>query len=195
MDLDTPADLAIVRLHPHCPPHLREVLDDPLLARVPVDRVVEVAARDGARLVLVGRVSPLAWQALSKKTQAWIRAFSEERGMVASERLARGEVRSLLLRMVELLGPEGFFAALAEVADAVIMDSRVLMAAAGHYPDDAERFASDLYMLDAIRDPWLRTFTEAAANAPIPVLLGGHGVVAGGLYALSDIVAERRAAV
>jgi len=195
MDLDTPADLAIVRLHPHCPPHLRAVLDDPLLARVPVDRVVEVAARDGARLALVGRVSPLAWQALSKKTQAWIRAFSEERGMVASERLARGEVRSLLGKMAEMLGPEGFFAALAEVADAVIMDSRVLMAAAGHYPDDADRFASDLYMLDAIRDPWLRAFTEAAAGAPIPVLLGGHGVVAGGLYALSDIVAERRATV
>ncbi len=195
MDLDTPADLAIVRLHPRCPPHLREVLDDPLLARVPVDRVVELAARDGARLALVGRVSPLAWQALSKKTQAWIRAFSEERGMVASERLARGEVRSLLWKMYETLGAEGFFAALAEVADAVIMDSRVLMAAAGHYPDDADRFASDLYMPEAIRDPWLRAFTEAAASAPMPVLLGGHGVVAGGLYALSDIVAERRAAV
>ena len=195
MDLDTPADLAIVRLHPRCPAHLRAVLDEPLLARVPVDRVAEVAAQDGARLALIGRVSPLAWQALSKKTQAWIRAFSEERGMVASERLARGEVRSLLLKMLDMLGPEGFFAALAEVADAVIMDSRVLMAAAGHYPDAAERFASDLYMPDAIRDPWLRAFTEAAANAPIPVLLGGHGVVAGGLYALSEIVAERRAAV
>ncbi len=194
MDLDTPADLAIVRLHPRCPAHLRAALvDDPLLARVPVGRVVEIAAQDGARLALVGRVSPLAWQALSKKTQAWIRAFSEERGMVASERLARGEVRSLLLRMFELLGAEGFFAALAEVADAVIMDSRVLMAAAGHYPDAADRFASDLYMTDAIRDEWLRAFTEAAASAPIPVLLGGHGVVAGGLYALSDMVGERRA--
>ena len=195
MDLDTPADLAIVRLHPRCPAHLRAVLDEPLLAHVPVDRVAEVAAQDGARLALVGRVSPLAWQALSKKTQAWIRVFSEERGMVASERLARGEVRSLLSKMLEMLGPEGFFAALAEIADALIMDSRVLMAAAGHYPDDADRFASDLYLLDAIRDPWLRVFTEAAANAPIPVLLGGHGVVAGGLYALSDIVAQRRAAV
>jgi len=46
--------------------------------------------------------------------------------------------------------------------------------------------------VESIADPWLRDFTTAAANAPIPVLLGGHGVVAGGLYALAEIVTARR---
>jgi hypothetical protein len=192
MDLDTPSDLAIVRQHPLCPPHLLAVLGDPMLDRVPVEQIIDAVARDGSRIALVGRVSPLAWQAISKASQCWIRVFSEERGMVASERLARGEVKSLLLTLYNALGPDGFFSAVAESSDAAIIDSRVWMAAAGHYPSDADRFASDLFLSDVIADDWLRAFTAAAARAPIPVLLGGHGVVAGGLYALTDIVTERR---
>jgi len=192
MDLDTPSDLAIVRQHPLCPPHLLAALDDPVMDRVPVERVTDIIAQDGSRLALVGRVSPLAWQAISKATQSWIRVFSEERGMVASERLARVEVKSLLLTLYNTLGPDGFFSALAETSDVALIDSRVLMAAAGQQPADADRFASDLFLLDKIENDWLRDFTAAAARAAIPVLLGGHGVVAGGLYALTDIISERR---
>lgn len=193
LDLDTPADLAIVRAHPACSPRLRAVLEDPLLDRIPVGAVLDVLARDGSRAALIGRVAPQAWDALSRAAQCWIRVFSEERGMAASERLARGEAHSLVERMIARWGPGVFFEELAQVADAAIIDSRVLMAAAGHYPGAGERFASDLYLLDAIYDPWLREFTAAAQAAPLPVLLGGHGVVAAGLHALAEIVAERRA--
>jgi hypothetical protein len=192
MDLDTPADLAIVRAHPACSLRLRAALQDPPLDRVPIGDVLRVLARDGSRAALIGRVAPQAWDALSRATQCWIRVFSEERGMAASERLARGEVRSLIERMIARWGPGAFFAELAQVADVAIIDSRVLMAAAGHYPGAGERFASDLFLLDAIHDPWLREFTAAARAAPLPVLLGGHGVVAGGLHALAEIVAGRR---
>jgi hypothetical protein len=192
MDLDTPTDLAIVRQHLACPPHLTRALYDPLLDRIPVEPAIDAIAHDASRLTLIGRVSPLAWQALNKAAQSWIRVFSEERGMVASERLARGEVRSLIGRLLALLGPDAFFADLVQVSDAAIIDTRVLMAASGHYPDDADRFASDLFLWDEVRDPWLRDLAAAAASASIPVLLGGHGVVAGGLYALADVVAGRR---
>jgi hypothetical protein len=192
MDLDTPADLAVVRQHPLCPMRLKETLRDPLLDRIPVEPILDIMARDGSRVALIGRVSPLAWQALSKATQCWIRVVSEERGMVASERMARGEVRSLLGTLLELLGPKPFFEELAQMADAAIIDSRVLMAASGHYPGNAARFASDLLLPDEIEDPWLREFTAAAAQAPIPVLLGGHSLVAGGLYALADMITDRR---
>ena len=112
--------------------------------------------------------------------------------MVASGRLQRGEARSLLVRLLELLGPDGFFDELARVADVAIIDSRVMMAACGHYPSAADRFASDLFLPDQITDEWVRAFTVAAANAPMPVLLGGHGVVAGGLYVLAELIAARR---
>lgn len=192
MDLDTPTDLAIVRMHLKCPQHLADTLRDPLLDRIPVARVVDVIARDGSRVALIGRVAPFAWHALSNATQAWIRVFSEERGMVASERLVRGDVRTLLGRMVDILGPDAFFEELAALADVALIDTRVMMAARGHYPDAADRFASDLFLVEAINDDWLRAFTASAARASLPVLLGGHGVVAGGLYALADVVMQRR---
>ncbi len=192
MDIDTPADLAVLHHHPACPPHLAEALRDPLLDRIPVEQIVDLAVQGGKRLTLIGRVSPLAWQALNKATQSWLRVYSEERGMVASERLDRGEVRSLLAKLLDLLGPEGFFEELATMSDAAVIDTRVLMAASGHYPGNADRFASDLFWIDPIQNEWLRSFTVAAANAPIPVLLGGHGVVAGGLYALAEIISGRR---
>lgn len=188
MDLDTPADLALVARHPDCSGRLRAAADDALLAQVPVQRVAEAIARDGSHTLIAGRVAPAAWQALSRASQSWIRVFSEERGMVASERLTRGEVRSLLFALYDRLGPDGFFAELGRMADVAILDSRVLFAARGQYPSDSERFASDLYALDLITDPWLRHFTEAAAHAPIPILLGGHSVVSGGLHILAEIV-------
>lgn len=194
LDLDTPGDLALLARHPRLPLHLADALADPLLARVPVDAVVAIAARDGSRVALIGRVAPGAWHAFSRATRCWVRAYSEERGMVASERLARGEVRSLLRPLYDALGPVGFFTALADVVDVVIMDSRVLMAASGHYPGAADRYASDLFLVDAVQDDWLRLFTAAALRAPIPVLLGGHSVVAGGLEVLAGLVAAQRGA-
>jgi len=37
-----------------------------------------------------------------------------------------------------------------------------------------------------IHDPWIREFTAAVRDAPIPILLGGHSLVSGGLYALAE---------
>lgn len=192
LDLDTPADLALARVHPACPQALRNALDDPLLDRIPVGSLADVLAEDGSRVALVGRVAPLAWQALSRATRCWIRVYSEERGMAASERLARGEVRSLIATLLRVLGPDRFFAELGTMADAAIIDSRVLMAAGGALPSAADRFASDLLLADRIGDAWLRDLTSAAANAGFPVLLGGHGVVSGGLYVLVELVMGRQ---
>lgn len=192
LDLDTPTDLAILRQHPECPPNLREVTENPLLDAIPVRPVLDVMSQPGSHLALIGRVGPRAWETLSAVTQVWIRVFSEERGMVASERLDRSEVRSLLGLLLDLQGPEAFFESLATITDAAIIDSRVFMAHQGLQPTDADRYASDLFMVDAIENEWLRAFTAAAASAPIPILLGGHNVVAGGLHVISEILEMRR---
>lgn len=194
MDIDTPTDLAVLALHPDIRPHLAEVLRSDAAApvqRIQLPAVLNIAAQEARQLAIIGRVAPLAWQAISKVTRIWIRVFSEERGMAASGRLARGEARSLLGLMVDRGGPERFFADLAGMADAALIDSRVLMAHRGLWPGAAERFASDTFDVDAVQDPWLRAFTAAAAEAPIPVVLGGHGLVSGGLYALAEILKRR----
>src|SRR6185503_5700388 len=90
MDLDTPSDLALIARHPDVLPNLHGVISDERLREIPVEAVLDVAARDGSTLALIGRISPLAWQAINKATRCWTRVIAEERGMVASGRVERG---------------------------------------------------------------------------------------------------------
>jgi hypothetical protein len=143
-------------------------------------------ATPAARLTLIGRVPSWAMSLLEQKTQCWVRVFSEERGMRASGRMAAGGVRSLVADYLEAVGARRFFAELAAMTDAALIDSRVILATRGLWPDEAERFASDLLMPGAIGDPFLREFTQAAADCPIPILLGGHALVSAGLWAMLE---------
>ncbi len=106
--------------------------------------------------------------------------------MRASGRLSGGLVRSLLADYLELVGLERFFEEMGNLADAMFLDSRVILAARKSWPSPADRFYSDLRRPQDIADPFLRDFTAAALAAPLPVVLGGHSLVAGGLRALLE---------
>jgi hypothetical protein len=108
--------------------------------------------------------------------------------MRASGREARGEVRSLLGLYVDLAGVSGLIGALEETSDAAFVDTRVLFAHKKLSPGRADRFASDALVGGQINEPWVRELTEAAANAKIPVLLGGHSLISGGVWAMSERV-------
>ena len=108
-------------------------------------------------------------------------------------RSARDAVpHSLLADWMERLGPADLVNELATLGDAVILDSRVLMAAkagsseAGAWPPTEERFASDFLDASPVATPWLKELTEAAATASVPFLLGGHALVSDGLRILVD---------
>ena len=60
------------------------------------------------------------------------------------------------------------------------------LAALWRWGCDADRFHADLLMDAQVEDPFLRAFTAAARTAPVPVVLGGHSLVAGGLAALLE---------
>ncbi len=192
MDIDTPTDLALIARHPDLPSALQQVINthSQRLRPIPIDNVIAIARDEGCTVALIGRVSPPAWQAFNKVSRCWTRVIAEERGMVAAGRVEAGRVQSLLTPWLSARGIRGFFEDLSGMADAVIFDTRVLFAAQKLQLSAADRFASDLFWTEAIADPWVREFTEAAANAPLPVILGGHSVVAGGLYALSEIIAR-----
>lgn len=185
-DLDTPVDLLIAQRHPAIGPHLRAFLDGLGWASSRLDGVLAEMAREGGSLAIIGRVSSAAWGALERATRCWVRVFAEERGMRASGRQARGEARSLLSDYLELVGVERFFEELAGLVDGVLLDNRVILAARGLWPSAADRFNSDLYQWERVGEPFLRRFTRAAAEARIPVVLGGQSVVAGGLMALVE---------
>ena len=108
--------------------------------------------------------------------------------MRASGRQARGEVRSLLADYLREVGVERFFRELGGMVDGVLLDNRVILAALDIWPSMADRYHSDLLQWGDVEEPFLRRMTWAAAEAPVPIVMGGHSIVSGGLMALAEIV-------
>ncbi len=195
LDIDTPADLLLLALHPHTGPALRDYL-----AAQPHGSGRWLAAgrrlfTAGGQVALIGRVAAGVWAHVEAHTQAWTRVFSEERGMSASGRQAAGQVQSLLGAHVARLGAAAFIAELSQMVEAVFFDTRVMLAHERLWPSAGDRYASDLGWPNAIDNPYLRALTAAAVQAPIPVVLGGHGVVAGDLYGLVEVAQAGRLGV
>ena len=195
-DVDTTLDLALLRLSTRLSGmraldgSVRSFLE---MARLPGDAALEVPhlARLGevirdreAELVVAGRVPASVWQHLETETACRVRCFVEERGM----RSARGGVpRSILAALMRRTSPADLVQELGRLGDAVILDTRVVMASlagssrADAWPPEEERFASDFGAYAGIRTAWLRELTEAASASVVPVLCGGHALVTDGL--------------
>jgi hypothetical protein len=186
-DIDTPTDLLMISKHPQIGKHLQDFVGEKAIDGMgKIEAVRKILATPASTLGLIGRASSHLWLELERRTQIWVRVFAEERGMLASGRLARGEVRSLIAEVVRQWGAEAFVEYLSQISDAVLWDTRVWMGHERIWPTDADRFASDLGWVDAIENPSLRELTRAIASARIPIISGGHGVVAGGVYALLE---------
>ena len=186
LDVDTPGDLMTLKPHPGVGPHTRRYLDGLELDTSHIEQALGLFTDRAAEVLVAGRVSASTWAYLEYETACRVRLFSEERGMRASGRQAQGEALSLLGFYLEEVGLERFFATLAKMSQAAFLDSRVLFAHRRIWPSAADRFYSDLRQPEKISDPWVRHFTQAAIAAPIPIVLGGHSLVAGGLYALVE---------
>jgi hypothetical protein len=150
-----------------------------------LDRVRRVTADPGAELLVAGRVSAsnLAW--LESHTQSRTRALVEERGL-RTRRARQRSAASVLGALLDRDGPASLGEHLGRLADAAIVDSRVLLAhrfGANEkgWPMAEDRFASDLLWPERVADAWLCDLTASAAEAPIPVVLGGHTLVGPGL--------------
>jgi len=184
IDLDSPLDVLLTG----------SALDRSAV-RDRLDRIGAVAHDRRAELVVAGRTSAATLRWLERSTASRTRALVEERGLKASAPAAMSPSdrpvaprppRSALGLILDDRGPEALGEILAQLGDAALVDSRVLLA---HrlgaderaWPRAEDRFASDLLLPDRIADPWLRTLTTSAREAPIPVLLGGHTLVGPGV--------------
>ena len=197
-DVDTTLDLALLRLATRLEGIRR--LDGSVggfleMARLPGDRPLEVphleeigaVIRDReAELVVAGRVPTTTWQMLETETACRVRCLVEERGMRSAP--ASGQPpRSILAALMARSSPAELVAELARLGDAVVLDTRVLMAAvagsadASEWPPEEERFASDFGDASRVATPWLRELGEAAEGASVPFLFGGHALVSDGL--------------
>lgn len=200
-DVDTTLDLALLRLATRLSgtrpldASLRGYLE---MARLPggralevphLERIGEVIRDQGAELVVAGRVPVSTWQELETETACRVRCLIEERGM-RSARDPDSPPRSILAALMERSSPADLITELARLGDAVVLDTRVLMASragssdATRWPPEEDRFASDFGDDGRIETPWLRELTAAAAAASVPILFGGHALVSDGLRLL-----------
>ena len=200
-DVDTPLDLALLRLATRLPGARRL---DPALATflegvqlpggrplvVPrVDEVLGVLSSRNGEIVVAGRVPSGSLAYLEDQAACRVRAFVEERGMRAAP---ANRPRSILADWVTERGPASLVERLTDLGGAVILDSRVVMAAligssdSDLWPSPEERFASDFADPSPIETGWLRELTTAAASASVPFVFGAHTLVSDGLRILTD---------
>ncbi len=199
VDVDGPLDLLLLEdeLRRHGPPGVSTTIAGPsdadaaaVRARLAVLR--DLAADPTAELLVAGRTSAADLRWLERGTRSRTRALVEERGLrtaataVPLGRPNRRPPRSILGELLDRDGPESLGTHVAGLADGALIDARVLLA---HrlgadergWPPPEDRFASDLLLPDRVHDPWLRALTEAAAGAPVPIVLGGHSLVGPGV--------------
>ncbi|HET7169317.1 MAG TPA: hypothetical protein VFI69_08945 [Candidatus Limnocylindrales bacterium] len=181
VDIDGPLDLVL--LGGRWPMALPAAV--PARVQTVLTRLRRVAADPHAELLVAGRLSSreLAW--LERGTASRTRALVEERGLrtaAAGQRAAR----SVLGLLLDRTGARALGGIVAELAGGALVDSRVLLAHRvgtdeRRWPTPEDRYASDLLVHETIVDPWLRDLTRSAAEAPVPVVLGGHTLVGPGL--------------
>jgi hypothetical protein len=204
VDIDTPLDLLLLGGPAARGFHVTAPLIGERLAEL-----AEIVTNRRAELLVSGRVSAATLRWLESGVACRVRALVEERGLRAASRLAQSGAtagsrppRSVLGELLDRDGPDALARLVSRLADAAVIDTRVLLAHRlgpdeSAWPAPEDRFASDLLLPGSIADPWLRALTESAAGAAAPsatttplsdhpVLLGGHTLVNGGLRLLAQ---------
>ncbi len=182
-DLDTPIDLLLLKEAGRGGPRLHELLDRQQFDHPSLQQISTLLIKRTALVYLVGRVSPVTWQAFEQQVACRTAGMIEGRGMKAYADRQPPVLASLFRER----GFSDFFSALERSADAAIIDSRPFLAHNGSLPLPHERFSSDLFRVAELKDPLWIEFTQQALDCSIPILLGGHSLVSGGLYLLSEI--------
>ncbi len=181
-DIDTPTDLVLLAAAERGGDAMRAFLAAQSLNHSMLEDLLTILTDRSAHLTLIGRMHPTTWAHFEGEIACRTSAYSEGRGMRA---YPSGKA-PLLSSTLKEMGIDSFFERLARSTDAAIIDTRPLLALGGLLPPMADRFASDLLRPELVEDPLWKAFTQAAIDSPIPILLGGHSLVSGGLYLLAE---------
>lgn len=190
-DLDTPNDALVLSLSRELGERTQAALKTLPWDSTRLKQALERMRATHCECALIGHVNPAVMAHINRNTFLRLRVFSEERGMKALDREARGAVVSLLGHYLASVGTRRFFADLSRTCDVCFMDTRVLFAHFKLKLSEEMRFLSDLGRFEEISHPWLAEFTQAAAEAEIPVILGGHSLVSGCMWVIAEHLACR----
>ncbi len=189
-DLDTPTDIVLLKKFGMSNVHIAKFLASTWINHPRLPHIIDLLSQRKTRLYVIGRVNPHAWSFLERSVACNTNILSEGRGMFSYQREQADGIRSIIgsyIASQENNFQNRFFTELEKVADGVLIDTRPIFTYQRALPRRADRFYSDLFMSDKIIDPLVRDFTIQAAEAAIPIILGGHSLVSGGLYLLAEM--------
>lgn len=189
-DVDTPTDIALLKKFGISNAHIAKFLASTWIDHPHLPHLIDLLSQRKARLYVIGRVNPHAWSFLERRVACNTNILSEGRGMFSYQRGKADGIRSIIGSYIASEKnnlQDQFFAELEKVADGVVIDTRPIFAYQRSLPRRADRFYSDLFMQEKIIDPMVRDFTAQAAEVNIPIVLGGHSLVSGGLYLLAEM--------
>ena len=191
-DIDTPTDVLLLKATG------RLIEEEPLpfeeqAVVSSANAVMDTLTDRSGRLWIYGRVNPATWAWFQDRTACQTAGVIEGRGLRSYQGFASdAEIGRVCRSMFEQAGWDAFFTSLAKHASAAILDTRPLLTTNSDMPSTADRFRSDLLRIARIENPTWKSFTQAAQRASLPVLLGGHNLISGGLYAVGRSCWKRR---
>lgn len=187
-DVDTPTDVLILSLYPQIGSTTYNYIKSLDLSTETLRNALAHFKDKNSEIVLAGRIGSFVWTQMEKRTSCRVRVLSEERGMRSDGREENNTANSILGYYLQNAGIEKFFDIMPKLGTALFLDSRVIFQHFKLNPSRKDRFLSDLGMWQEIDDSFIKDFTRCAAEARIPVVLGGHSLLSGGLLALLDIM-------
>ena len=177
-DIDTPTDVLLLAQSGLGGKEMLQFAQGVSYERPGISQIMSLLHRRDAQVMIIGRVNPITWGHFEQEAACRTSVISEGRGMKSYP-----SSKKALINLEK--GTGYFFERLAHACDGAIIDTRPMLAQGGKLPPASDRFASDLLDHGSIIDPLWREFTFAASRSRVPVILGGHSLVSGGLYLLS----------
>jgi hypothetical protein len=178
MDIDSLSDLAILAQHPGLQPELRHVIEAAWsdLQPIPIPQLLAILRDPSKRVLIVGRVSSLAWNTLQRAAKCQIEVITES--------VDYSIVKTWMGKSGD---PAWAVQQLDALCHAVIWDNRPFLTSIGASPEPHELLASDARSLEPITDPTLHDFL-CVPDTGLVLVTGGESLVTGGLYALAEIL-------
>ncbi len=185
-DIDTPTDMLVLSLNPRIGKHVKQAFKELNYNADHLIRAKHYLALPYADVVMSGRIgSPVITQ-VNTEIRCRLRVYSEERGMKYLKREEKELVNSLIAKMIDLMGMKEFFNYISTLAHVMFMDTRIIFAHNNLHLIENDRFYADLLLPERVENPYAKKLTEEIINAKIPIVPGGHSLIAGGMWSLIE---------
>lgn len=187
-DIDTPNDIAILSKITDNSGRVGEYISNSIFKNIDLNKFIKILSSKSSEIFVYGRINPLNLYMAERNIPCKIRFLSEERGLKIRGRASA----SLLEYIFQSENFDIFFKLFENICDGGIFDTRAVFSLfAGEYEQE-DLYLSDMKMWEKIKNPFIKSFTKRVSESELPIILGGHSVVNGGLMALSNLVGGKK---